>query len=224
MEKWGIILQLLAGIVLGLDYFVKREKLDEINTKISKKLSWFSGKPGRAIGVSLLAALSLASLGVASLIMIFGGANISSWEDILGNIVGAIFLVGFGGIAYGHSLKFISEKIKEKRISRHKGKRGIIEGDVLKANLLLLLIILLVGGILILVSFILAELIPLLLVVSIFICIFLVPAFIGSVSYLIVRFIIKILDKLSEMPKGALGPVALGLFVTGGILRLIEIW
>jgi hypothetical protein len=228
MEKYGIILQLLAGITLGLDYFLKRKQLKRINAKLSKALSWPSSKPGRAIGISLLVALSAAGLGITLPMIIFGEADISSWEGILGTIVGAIFLICFGGIAYAYSVNFISKKLEEKRTLRHKKGKSATERDALTANLSLLLTTILLGLVLSLILVILAKTVPFVApfvaLVFAFIYAFLFPALVGSLFYLLMRALIKLLDKISKMPKGALGPSALGLFVAGCIIQLIAVW
>jgi hypothetical protein len=224
MTKWGIILQLLAGITLGLSHLLGSTLHSKINVQLSRGLSWPSSKPGRAIGVSLLAALSLASLGIALLTIMLVIPDTSSWEDILAIPIGGFFLAGGGGIAYIQSVKSISEKIKEKRISRHKGKRGIIEGDILKANLFLLITAILSGIISLLASFFIAKFIPFLLIFPALIFIFVVPAFIGSVSYFLIRGLIALLGTISQGKTETLDRLALGLFVAGGIILLIEVW
>lgn len=217
-------MQLLAGVVLGLDHLIPPRWLDKINGILSRILSYLSTKPGRATKISLLAALSTAGLAIALPMIIFGEADISSWEGIVGTIVGVIFLISFGGVAYTQLLDFIAKKVRQRHVLRHKGEKLATDRDVLIANSFLFIITILLGVILGLILFFLAKTVPVIALVSIFVYLFLFPAFVGSLFYLIIRGLITLLDKIGKMPKGALGPLALVLFVSGGIILLIEVW
>jgi len=224
MVKYGIILQLLAGVALGLDYLLPRRRLKKINRRLSKVLSWSSRKPDRARKISLLAALSIAGLAIALPMVIAGEADISSWEGILGTIVGVIFLISFGGVAYTQLLDFIAKKVRQRHVLRHKDEKLATDRDVLIANLFLFIITILSGVILGLIVYFLSKIFLYIALASIFVYMFLLPAFVGSLCYLLIRISIALLDKISKMPKGALGPLALGLFVVGGIIILIDVW
>jgi len=155
---------------------------------------------------------------------IYGEADISSWEGIVGTIIGVIFLISFGGVAYTQLLDFIAKKVKQRHVLRHKGEKLANDRDVLIANSFLFPITILLGVILGLILFFLAKIFPFIALASIFIYLFLFPALAGSLFYLLTRGLIALLDKIGKMPKGALGPLALGLFVSGGIIILIEVW
>ncbi|MCK4368831.1 MAG: hypothetical protein KAV68_04105 [Dehalococcoidales bacterium] len=217
-------MQLLAGVALGLDYLLSRSRLKKINRRLSKALSWSSSKPGRARKISLLAALSIAGLAIALPMAIYGEADISSWEGIVGTIMGVIFLTSFGGVAYTQLLDFIAKKARQRHVLRHKGEKLANDRDVLIANSFLFLITTLLGIILPLILYYLAKTFPFIALALIFVYMFLLPAFVGSLCYLLIRGSIALLDKIGKMPKGALGPLALGLFVFGGIIILIEVW
>lgn len=228
MEKAGILLQLLAGVVFGLDYVLPRPWLKRVNDVLSGALSFLSGKPGRASRLSLIGALCVASLAISlpMIIAIREESDVSLW----GIIIGATFLVVLGGFAYIYALDLIIKRVSKIPMLVKGQKRAFSDKDLVVANSFLLAITVVLGSILFWGWFVLVKTLPtigllfIIVLVAIIIFYFLFPAFIGSLFYLTIRGFIAFLNKLGRMPRGALGPIALGFFILGGIFLLIEAW
>ena len=151
---------------------------------------------------------------------------ISKESDVspLGIVVGVVVSIASGGIAYMYSLSFITKSITKHQILEREQKQLFSDKDLLVANSFLLMITLLLSSILVLAWLTLGKNLPYIGVVFIVIYLVLFPAFVGSLFYLVSSAFIILLDKIGKTQKGALWPIALALFILGGVILLIDAW
>ncbi len=213
---------------MGLDYAIPRSWLEKANATLSGIMSYLSGKPDRATKVELIPALSVASLTLAVL-LIWG--IVEGYEEldisvgsIVTMIIGVLSLVALGGTAYSILLDLISRLIRRRRIIGRAQKRTATRRDIVVSNFFLLVILVVVISIVALsFGFVETNSIMTNWVLPIILILFF-PALLGSLFYLVISGAITLLGRIGRMEKGALGPVALGLFVLGGGILLIVAW